>query len=364
MNKTTWNDTLMKFPQTSILQTWEWGEHKEKHGWEKEFKLWRSSSGSIDAAAMILTRTRKMSSLGPTVRISYVPHGPIMDWKNEELRDKVLTELISDAEKKDTVFIKADPRVVTAEGIRGEENFYQLENAKLVVADFLEKGWIPSPQQIQYKNTFWIDLSRSEDDLLRDMKQKTRYNVRLAGRRGVSVRELKVGELEILYKMYAETAVRDDFIIRPKDYYLDLWELLTEGGKAVSLLASVDDEPVAGLILFYFAEKSYYFYGMSTEKHREKMPNYLLQWEAIKRSKALGCKTYDLWGAPDVFEETDSMWGVYRFKEGLGGKVIQTMGAYDYPVSRFRYKIFQGILPKILAFTRKIRRREIQADLD
>jgi len=364
MDKLTWNDILKNFPQTSILQTWEWGQHKEHYDWEKEFKIWRSRSGSIDAAAMILTRTRKMTSLGPTVRISYVPHGPIMDWKNESLRDTVLADLIADAEKNDAVFIKADPRVITAEGLSGEETFRQIENSQLVVADLLDKGWIPSQQQIQYKNTFWIDLSKSEDDLLAEMKQKTRYNVRLAGRRGVRVKELDANELEILYKMYAETAVRDGFIIRPKEYYLDLWKLMMEGEKAVPFLATVEDDPVAGLILFHFAEKSYYFYGMSTEKHREKMPNYLLQWEAIKKSKAFGCKIYDLWGAPDVFDESDSIWGVYRFKEGLGAKVIQTIGAYDYPVSRFRYKIFHGVLPKILAVTRKLRGREIQAELE
>jgi lipid II:glycine glycyltransferase (peptidoglycan interpeptide bridge formation enzyme) len=179
----------------------------------------------------------------------------------------------------------------------------------------------------------------------------------------VSVREAGLDELELVYEMYAETSNRDGFIIRPKEYYLDLWSSFISAGMATPLLAEVEGDVVAGLMLFHFGDRSWYIYGMSTNKHREKMPNYLLQWEAIRLSKARGCKVYDLWGAPDVFDESDRMWGVYRFKEGLGGKVVQTKGALDYPVSRIKYKIIQEILPGILAITRKIRRRQIQNEL-
>ena len=118
--------------------------------------------------------------------------------------------------------------------------------------------------------------------------------------------------------MYLETSLRDGFIIRPEGYYRLLWSTFISGDMAIPLIAEVDGTPVAGLLLFYFAERSWYLYGMSTDLHREKMPNYLLQWEAIRISKNLGCKVYDLWGAPDVFDADESMWGVYRFKKGLG----------------------------------------------
>ena len=114
------------------------------------------------------------------------------------------------------------------------------------------------------------------------------------------------------------------------------------------LIAEVDGEPVAAIFVFYFAGRAYYVYGMSRSVHREKMPTYLLQWEAMKRAKAKGCTVYDLWGAPEVFDESDSMWGVYRFKEGLGGKVVRTLGAYDFAPSPLWYKMYSEVIPRVL----------------
>ena len=117
---------------------------------------------------------------------------------------------------------------------------------------------------------------------------------------------------------------------------------------AEPLIAEVDSEPVAAIFVFYFASRAYYVYGMSRNAHREKMPTYLLQWEAMKRAKAKGCTVYDLWGAPDVFDESDSMWGVFRFKEGLGGKVVRTLGAWDFAPSPLWYKMYSEIIPRVL----------------
>ncbi len=117
---------------------------------------------------------------------------------------------------------------------------------------------------------------------------------------------------------------------------------------AEPLIAEVDGEPVAALFVFYFARRAYYVYGMSRDAHREKMPTYLLQWEAMKRAKARGCRAYDLWGAPEVFDESDSMWGVYRFKEGLGGKVVRTLGAWDFAPNPFWYKLYSELIPRLL----------------
>ena len=95
-------------------------------------------------------------------------------------------------------------------------------------------------------------------------------------------------------------------------------------------------------------DSAYYVYGMSRNLHREKMPTYLLQWEAMKLAKAGGCTAYDLWGAPEIFDESDSMWGVYRFKEGLGGEVVRTLGAYDFVPNQLWYKLYAEVMPRIL----------------
>jgi len=121
---------------------------------------------------------------------------------------------------------------------------------------------------------------------------------------------------------------------------------------AEPLIAEVNHEAVATIFVFCFAGRAYYVYGMSRNLHREKMPTYLLQWEAMKRAKSAGCTVYDLWGAPEVFNESDSMWGVYRFKEGLGGRVVRALGAWDYAPNRLWYKMYSEIIPRLLDMMR------------
>ncbi len=137
-----------------------------------------------------------------------------------------------------------------------------------------------------------------------------------------------------------------------------------DGPSAEPLIAEMDGAPVAAVFIFYFAGRAFYLYGMSREAHREKMPNYLLQWEAMKRAKARGCTSYDLWGAPDEFNESDTMWGVYRFKEGLGGQVVRTLGAWDFPASRFWYKTYTQIVPRLLDIMRSRGRARTERALD
>ncbi|NQU29485.1 MAG: peptidoglycan bridge formation glycyltransferase FemA/FemB family protein, partial [Anaerolineae bacterium] len=194
-----------------------------------------------------------------------------------------------------------------------------------------KRGWRFSDDQIQFRNTVLVDLSASEDGILARMKQKTRYNIRLSGRKGVTMRVGASDDWAMLYKMYAETSVRDGFAIRDEEYYLTVWQNfqpsnlqpVTKTPACEPLIAEVDGEAVAAIFVFYFAERAYYVYGMSTTLYRNKMPTYLLQWEAMKRAKSRGCAVYDLWGAPETFDESDSLWGVFRFKQGLGGEIVR-----------------------------------------
>jgi lipid II:glycine glycyltransferase (peptidoglycan interpeptide bridge formation enzyme) len=262
-----------------------------------------------------------------------------------------------------------DPDVVLGSGIP-ESAEDEIENrGQAVVSDLKRRGWGYSSDQIQFKNTVLLDLSPSEEELLARMKPKTRYNIRLAQKKGVFVRVGKPEDLPLLYKMYAKTSIRDGFVIRDEGYYKTVWELFMQEEKSSTLalapsarvvnrqlstpfteplIAEINNEPIAAIFVFYFAGRAYYVYGMSRDVHREKMPAYLLQWEAMKRAKAKGCAIYDLWGAPDVFDESDSMWGVYRFKEGLGGKVVRTLGAWDYAPNRLWYGMYSEIIPRVL----------------
>lgn len=363
-SKSEWNAIVKDLPGISILQTWEWGAVKSKYGWRPEHYIWRDQSGDVAAAALILIKEISVHVLKKSIRTIYIPQGPLLDWSNTPLRGKVLDDIRKFARGMGASLIKVDPEIIYGMGERIDNTDKKFLLAQEIVNELEKNGWLYSAQQIQFKNTAWIRLEKSEDELLAAMKQKTRYNIRLAGRKGVFIREGRIDDLERLYQMYLETSIRDGFIIRPKKYYFDVWSKFIKAKMAVPLIAEVENEMVAGLLLFHFGNRSWYLYGMSTDKHREKMPNYLLQWEAIRKSKKFGCSIYDLWGAPDKFEKKDRMWGVYRFKQGLACKVVQRIGAYDYPLNKITYKIINKLIPRFLSITRKIRKVQQLQELE
>jgi peptidoglycan pentaglycine glycine transferase (the first glycine) len=331
-DRSRWHAALRGLPSPHVLQTWEWGEVKRRHGWSPAHLLWQEEEHPVGAALML---RRKLS---PTPwSILYVPKGPALDYTNRAQLARVLGDLEAYARRQGALFCKIDP----------DTNLASVRQA------LVDRGWRYSGEQIQFQNTALLDLRPAEDDLLMSMKSKTRYNVRLAGRRGVTVRSGAASDVPLFYEMYAETGERDGFIIRPLSYYRDAWRSFLDAGMARMLLAEVEGEAVAGLILFRFGETAWYMYGASTSAHRERMPNYALQWEAIRWAKEAGCTAYDLWGAPQVLEESDPLWGVWRFKEGLGAAFTPHLGAYDYPARRLLYWAFAVALPRYRALLRR-----------
>lgn len=301
------------------------------------------------AAAMVLRRPlpRNRSS------ILYVPKGPILNYKNPALRRVVLAQLEQIAQKERAIFIKIDPDVIKAWGSEDERK-------SPVGAKFIEelkaRDWRYSNDQIQYRNTVELDLDRSEDDILASMKQKTRYNIRLAARKGVAVRMGSPDDFPSIARMYVETAARDDFAVRPVEYYLDVWQTLYDAKMAQPLIAEYENEQLSAVIVVKYGPRALYMYGASTGRERQRMPNHLLQWQAILWAKEHGCRIYDFWGAPDEFDETDPLWGVWRFKAGFNGQVVRHIGAWDYPARPFWYWIYTAAIPKYLAFLRSRKR--------
>jgi lipid II:glycine glycyltransferase (peptidoglycan interpeptide bridge formation enzyme) len=362
-----WNTLISKLPGPHFLQTYEWAQVKAQYGWKPIFLVWDGKShksytsdqldqldfldrSDLQAACLVLKRTVLSRGFAARLCILYAPKGPLLDWSNEPLRKRVLDDLQAFARKQGAIFLKADPDVVLGRGIPGAEDASEDKDGQAVMAELRRRGWRFSSDQIQFRNTVLIDLSASEEEMLRRMKQKTRYNVRLAEKKGVTVRLGTQAELPLLCRMYAETSVRDGFVIRDENYYQTVWEafMRSSAPNTEPLIAEVDGEPVAALFLFRFAGRAYYVYGMSRQAHREKMPNHLLQWEAMKRAKGHGCTVYDLWGAPDEFNETDSLWGVFQFKQGLGGQVVRTLGAWDFVSRPFWYKMYTEVVPRLL----------------
>ncbi len=343
-----WDRALLGLPNPHVLQGWAWGAFKARHGWQASRLLFEHGREPVAAASVLRRRLPRLP-----ISILYVPKGPSLDWTDGELAARVLAELEGLARKKRALFVKIDPDVYYPDDAPAFSP--RPANAPDVAHRLEARGWRFSGDQIQFRNTALLDLRRPEDDLLADMKSKTRYNVRLAGRRGVEIRGGNEADLETFHRLYAETAGRQGFAIRPPGYYHDAWESFLEAGAAHLLLAETQGETVAGLILFTFGPTAWYMYGASSDRHRRDQPNYLLQWEAIRRAKAAGCTLYDLWGAPDELVESDPMWGVYRFKEGLGAQLARGLGAWDFPASRVGYWLYTVVIPRYLDVLRSSR---------
>jgi lipid II:glycine glycyltransferase (peptidoglycan interpeptide bridge formation enzyme) len=359
-----WNQLVSSLPNSHILQCWEWADVKAKYGWKPTPFTWEapgtnpSSEKRIVAAAMILKRIIPIKGFSARLCIMYIPRGPVMDWMDNDLRKRVLDDLQGYAKDHHAIFIKMDPELVLGEGIPGTIDQRENKIGSIIQNELISRKWIYSNDQIQFRNTVMIDLSHPEDEIKSSFKQKTRYNINLASRKGVIVRTGTVEDLPLLYEMYAETSIRDGFVIRDVEYYMTVWKAFMNSRDTINnvfaapLIAEVDQEPIAAVFVFGFAKRAYYLYGMSRDIHREKMPNYLLQWEAIKYAQANGCTQYDLWGAPDEFNEKDPLWGVFRFKDGLGGNVVRTLGAWDYPASPLYYQMYTKTMPMILNMMR------------
>jgi peptidoglycan pentaglycine glycine transferase (the first glycine) len=228
-----------------------------------------------------------------------------------------------------------------------------------VISELSRRGWRPSSEQIQFRNTVVSDLAHSEDALLASMKPKCRYNIRLAERKGITIRHGTPADLPSFYAMYSETGQRDGFLIRPYSYYQPIWEGFLADGLAHLLLAEVEGQTVAGLMLFRFGPTAWYFYGASTASARELMPNHALQWAALRWAKAAGCSRYDWWGAPDTLDESDPMWGVYRFKAGFGGEFVPGIGAWDFVANPSGYWLYAALMPRVLDLARRRHRTQM-----
>ena len=362
-----WNNILLQLPAPHLLQTYEWGQNKIQNGWTPLHYIWEKD-GKVEAAALVLSRQVR---LGLRMEVLYCPKGSVLDWQNQTLGASVLDVLQSLAAQRGAVFIKIDPDVEMGRGVPGAGDAAENQAGQAFRQALIRRGWVFSDDQIQFRNTVMIELGRSEEDILAAMKQKTRYNIRLAERKGVSVRTGTTQDHGLLYNMYAETSLRDGFTIRDEAYYRAIWERFSQPAASSGpawpqvepLIAEVEGQPVAAVVIFRFAGKAWYLYGMSRQAHREKMPNYLLQWEAMRSAREKGCLVYDLWGAPDTLDASHPMFGVYRFKEGLGAELARTIGAWDYPVRPLLYFMYHRVIPGLLSITRRIRRKQIKQEV-
>jgi len=316
---TDWQAFLEHHPEAHLLQTGEWGELKAAFGWRPV----RILSG--DCGAQILFRRLPLG-----FSVGYVPK-PILSRESLVRGSSLLAELDSVCRRNHAVFLKIelDSWDAQPEGLPSESSK-------------TNHGLRVSPHNIQPPRTIIVDLRGSEEEILARMKQKCRYNVRLAERKGVTVRAWD--DLEGFHYMMTATGGRDGFGVHSLEYYRRAYNLFHPAGLAELLVAEFEGRPLAALMVFARGNRSWYLFGASIDDERNRMPAYLLQWEAMRWARAGGCEEYDLWGVPDEDEanlearfeaRSDGLWGVYRFKRGFGGQVFRAAQALDrvyYPL--------------------------------
>ena len=338
VTKSEWKDCLETFPDAHILQTSEWGELKSAFGWSSGYLLLRerNKTGNPTIGAQILFRPLILG-----FSMAYIPKGPIY-WRTpaETISQGAWfwDEIDTFCKKKRSVFLKVEP-----------DSWYG-QNDLIDKNDHVDspKGFLQSHHSIQPMRTIVVNLKNSEEALLGQMKQKTRYNIRLAIKKGVVV--LPSSDIEKFYELLKVTSGRDTFGIHDRAYYDLAYELFQSIGECKLLVAVFQGEVIAGLMVFAHGRRAYYFYGASSDKYRELMPTYLLQWEAMRWARDRGCWEYDLWGVPDEDEvsleskfqnRSDGLWGVYRFKRGFGGHLRRAVGPWDRVYQPLLYRIFR-----------------------
>lgn len=330
-----------------FLQSDFWALFKSKHAWKAS-----CYTVSIDGRKSYnISVLEKSLPLG--LSFAYVPHGPVpiaydeltgtLAIQEDTRAEKDLATTLRDLAKsihehlqKKCMFIRFDPP------------WYFIEQDSGLVQRPNFKSELIKGSDVQPPDTVVLQIDKSDEELLSGMKQKWRYNIRLAEKRGVIVKEAGQAGLEVFYSLYKETALRDKIAIHPKSYYAGLFELIHEYNKnpAPKLqlwIATYNNINLAAIICLIYGDTASYLYGASSNDYRNLMPSYALQWAAIKAAKDAGCVYYDFFGIPPTKDEDHPMSGLYRFKTGFGGQIRHYAGAWDYSYKPFLYGLFRFI---------------------
>ena len=344
--KDVFDEFVARHPKGHILQTWEWGQVKAYTGWEP-LPLVLERGREMVAAVLILKR--RLPIPGVSRSIFYAPRGPVVDVHDRELFSALMSEVRKLAREHGAIFLKIDPDIPAT-----DQEFVRL----LVDNGFRKTVTAEGFEGVQPTFVFRLDITPSEEELLANMSSKTRYNIRLAMRRGVKIHVLENKEdLPVFYKLLKETAERDRFLIRGYDYFSTIWDKMVCRGLARFFMAEYEGKMIAGTLALKLGSKVWYSYGASSNQYRNVMPNYLLQWSMIKWAREEGCTLYDFRGVSGDLSEDNPLYGLYRFKKGFGGQFVEFVGEWDKVFSPFFYWVWSWALPLYYKGTRWLVRR-------
>jgi lipid II:glycine glycyltransferase (peptidoglycan interpeptide bridge formation enzyme) len=331
-----WDAFVAGHPAGHILQTSRWARLKSAFGWAALLVPLRAgpalSEPLLGGSSVLLRRLPWGGTL------AYVPRGPVVDWSRPDHVSALFVVLRETCLKRRIGIIKIEP---------------ELPDTPEVAAQLAAAGFRRSPQRIQPLSTIHVDLTGDEEAILARMKQKWRYNIRLAERKGVTVRRGAPADLPAIQKLMDATAARDRFGAHNLAYHTAATELFGPPDMMAWFIAEHEGRMLAAIAVFALGRMAWYMWGASADEDRNLMPNHALQWAAMRWARDRGCTRYDLWGIPDevgadpaAYADPDSwgeggLWGVYRFKQGFGGQVVRYTGAWDMPLSKVEYALYR-----------------------
>ena len=304
------------------LQSWEWGEFRKETGLEIE-RVGFFQSGQLKSAFQVTFH--KIPIIGGTV--GYLPKGYAPD-------ENQLSSLKQLGKKHKAVFIKLEPNVAS----KPDDKSPQVGKLEKFL---IENGVVPG-RPLFTKFTFQLDLTPSENQLFDNLQSKTRYNINLAHRKGVTIYEDSSQKgLEVYLSILQETTHRQEFYAHSPQYFRKMWDQFKLSKTMRIFHAVYQNQVLASWIIFIFEKTIYYPYGASRSIHRNVMASNLMMWEMIKFGKKENCTTFDMWGSLGPNPNPKNPWfGFHRFKKGYGGELVEFLGTYDYILNGPKYKIF------------------------
>lgn len=341
--KERYNNFVKKHPKGHFLQLWEWGQVKLGMGWEP-LPLILEEDGEIRAAMLILKRALPIPGMKKC--IFYSPRGPVVDIESKELCSVLFEGARKVAQDHGAIFLKIDPDVPV-----GNEDFTHI----LEECNFHKNETGLDFEGVQPGFVFRLNIDLSEEELLSNMHSKTRYNIRLAQKKGVQIRKSKDKEdLKRFFDVLVETAERDQFLIRGYEYFEMIWDQMLANGWAEIFLAEWEGKTIAATLALIMDEKAWYLYGASSNQYRNVMPNYLIQWEMICWARQRGCTLYDFRGVSGDLDESNPLYGLYKFKKGFNGDFTEFVGDWDTVYSPFFYFLWTRALPVYMKTSRAL----------
>ena len=322
-----WEGFVANEPTGSFLQTAAWGEIKSKWGWRARRVAVRRD-GIFAAGAQVLFRALPLGR-----SIAYCPRGPVVPDNDPSLLAALLNEMHRVCREEGALLLTVEPN-------------WPLPTGGVALLEGL--GFLQAEHTVQPSATIMLDLCPEPEEILAQMHSKWRYNIRLSERKEVQVRVGGVEDFGTFYGLSAVTGERDEFAIRPQQYYEDVWRAFGPE-HARLLIAEYEGKPLAAIVVVKVGRTATYLYGASSNEERNRMPNHALQWAAMQWAREEGCHWYDFWGIPPEVPDDGAvaelgeggLWGVFRFKQGFGGKVVKYPGAWDYVYSRLGYFAYQ-----------------------